>query len=293
MRGLIIAVVLVIVAIIVLTQSLYVVDETKQVIVLQFGEFQETVTKPGLHVKVPFVQSIKKLEDRVLMSDAPPTGYLTLDKKNLIIDHITRWSIAEPDVFYKTVRSESTALQRLQDIVVSELRTEVASHDFEDMISVQREPIMEVVAERAGEKVREFGMELLDVRIKRADLPDEVEASVFDRMRAERERISKQNRAEGEEQAFKTRAEADREAIVILAVAFKTSQELRGQGDAQATAIYAAAYAQAPEFYSLLRTLQAYGNFVNKETTMVLSTESDLFKFLTGFDPLAQQPENE
>lgn len=282
MRSLVIVGVLVIVVIVVLTQSLYVVDETKQVIVLQFGEFQETVTKPGLHVKVPFVQSIKKLEDRVLMSDAPATGYLTLDKKNLIIDHITRWSIEEPDVFYKTVRSESSALQRLQDIVVSELRTEVASHDFEDMISSQREPIMEIVAERANEKVNEFGMGVIDVRIKRADLPEEVEASVFDRMKAERERISKQNRAEGEEQAFKTRAEADREAVVITAEGFKTSQKLRGQGDAQATAIYAAAYAQAPEFYSLLRTLEAYSNFMNQDTTMVLSTESDLFNYLLG-----------
>lgn len=285
MRSLVIVGVLVIVAVVVLTQSLYVVDETKQVIVLQFGEFQETVTKPGLHVKVPFVQSIKSLEARVLMSDAPPTGYLTMDKKNLIIDHITRWSIEEPDVFYKTVRNESGALQRLQDVVVSELRTEVASHDFEDMISSQREPIMEIVAERANEKVSEFGMGVIDVRIKRADLPKEVEASVFDRMKAERERISKQNRAEGEEQAFKTRAEADREAVVILAESFKTSQELRGQGDAQATAIYAAAYAQAPEFYSLLRTLEAYSNFLNQDTTMVLSTESDLLKYLSGSEP--------
>jgi len=285
MRKLVIAGVLVILAIIVLTQSLYIVDETEQVIVLQFGEFKETVTKPGLHVKIPFVQNIKKLEDRVLMSDAPPTGYLTMDKKNLIIDHITRWRIEEPDVFYKTVRSESGALQRLQAIVVSELRTEVASHDFEDMISFQREPIMEIVAERASEKISEFGMGIIDVRIKRADLPEEVEASVFDRMKAERERISKQNRAEGEEHAFKTRAEADREAIVILAKAFKTSQELRGQGDAQATAIYAAAYAQAPEFYSLLRTLESYSNFLNQDTTMVLSTESDLLKYLSGSEP--------
>lgn len=285
MRKLVISGVLVILVIIVLTQSLYVVDETEQVIVLQFGEFKETVTKPGLHVKIPFVQNVKKLEDRVLMSDAPPTGYLTMDKKNLIIDHITRWRIEEPDVFYKTVRSESGALQRLQAIVVSELRTEVASHDFEDMISFQREPIMEIVAERASEKISEFGMGIIDVRIKRADLPEEVEASVFDRMKAERERISKQNRAEGAEHAFKTRAEADREAIVILATAFKTSQELRGQGDAQATAIYAAAYAQAPEFYSLLRTLEAYSNFLNQDTTMVLNTESDLLKYFSGSEP--------
>jgi len=141
---------------------------------------------------------------------------------------------------------------------------------------------MEAVALRIGEKVREFGVEIIDVRIKRADLPKEVQESVFDRMRAERQRISKQNRAEGEEQAFKTRAEADREATVILAEAFKTSQELRGQGDAEATAVYAITYTQAPEFYTLLRTLDAYGKFMDKDTTLVLSSDSDLFKYLSG-----------
>ena len=208
-----------------------------------------------------------------------------VDKKNLIIDHITRWRITEPDLFYKSVRDESGALQRLHAIIVSELRDEVASHDFQDMISIQREPIMDAVAERSRAKVREFGMEIIDVRIKRADLPTEVQESVFNRMIAERQRISKQNRAEGEEQAFKTRAEADREATIILAEAFKTSQELRGEGDAMATAIYAAAYKQAPEFYSLLRTLEAYGNFMDEKTTLVLDSESELFKHLSSSEP--------
>ena len=288
MRNVVIAIVVVIVAIIVLGQSLYTVDMTKQIIIVQFGEYQKTVTQPGLHLKVPFVQTAIPFEKRVLMSDAPPTGYLTLDKKNLIIDHITRWRIADPYLFYKSVRHESTASQRLQAIIVSELRDETASHDFEDMISVQREPIMEAVALRSGEKVNEFGMEIIDVRIKRADLPAEVQDSVFDRMRAERGRVSKQSRAEGEEQAFKTRAEADREATVILAEAYKKSQALKGQGDAQATAIYATAYKEAPEFYSLLRTLEAYGKFMSRETTLVLSSDSDLFKYLSGSEPQEQ-----
>jgi len=285
MKRPIVIIILLIVAIVLLSQSLYTVDETKQVIVLEFNEYKETVTKPGLHIKIPFVQTIKQMENRVLMSDAPPTGYLTLDKKNLIIDHITRWQITEPDVFYKTVRTESGALQRLQAIIVSELRDEVSSHDFQDMISIQREPIMDIVAERSNVKVREFGMEIIDVRIKRADLPKEVQESVFDRMIAERQRISKQNRAEGEEQAFKTRAEAEREATIILAEAFKTSQELRGEGDATATAIYAAAYQQGPDFYSLLRTLEAYGKVMNQNTTLILDTENDWLKYLSGSEP--------
>ena len=290
MRNLVIAGVILVVALIVIAQGLYTIDMTKQAIIVQFGEYQQTVTQPGLHFKIPFVQTVIPFERRVLMSDAPPTGYLTLDKKNLIIDHITRWRIADPNLFFKVVQTEVNALPRLQAIVVSELRDEVAKHDFEDMISVEREPIMESVASRSAEKAKEFGMEIIDVRIKRADLPTEVQESVFDRMKAERQRISKQNRAEGEEQAFKTRAEADREATVILAEAFKKSQELRGQGDGQATAIYAATYRQGPDFYSLLRTLEAYAEFMNEETTLVLSSDSELFKHLSSSEPSEEQP---
>lgn len=282
----IVIVVVLILAIVLITQSLYTVDETKQVIILQMGEYKQTVTSAGLHVKLPFVQSVKSLEKRILMSDAIPTSYLTLDKKNLIVDHVTRWRIVEPDTFYKSVGStEDRALQRLQAIVVSELRDELASHNFVDIISTQREPIMEAVANRTAEKATEFGIEIVDVRIKRADLPTEVQESVFSRMQAERERIAKEYRAEGEEDALKTRAEADREATVILAEAYKTEQSLQGEGDALATAIYAATYNQAPQFYSLLKTLDVYGTVMNEETTLVLSTESDLFKYLSGANP--------
>ena len=284
MRKLVIVIVVAIVALILIGQSFYTIDMTQQGIILQFGEYQQTVSNPGLHVKAPFIQNVLLFEKRVLMSDAPPTGYLTLDKKNLIIDHITRWKIDDPHLFYKTVSTETQALPRLQAIVVSELRDEMASHDFEDMISTQREPIMEIVAQRTGEKASEYGISIVDVRIKRADLPDEVQDSVFDRMRAERQRISLQNRAEGEEQAFKTRAEADREATVILAEASKTSQILRGEGDAQATGIYAATYQQNPGFYNFLRTLEAYEQIMDTDTTLVLSADSELFKSLSGSD---------
>ena len=272
-----------ILALILVTQTVYTIQETKQVIILQMGEYKQTITSPGLHMKIPFIQSVKTLEKRVLMSDAPPTSYLTLDKKNLIVDHITRWVIKEPDTFYKTIGStESSALQRLQAIVVSELRDELASHNFVDIISSKRESIMDAVAERTVEKVIEFGIEVIDVSIKRADLPSEVQESVFARMKAERGRIAKEYRAEGEEEALKTRAEADRESTVILAEAYKKEQSLKGEGDAIATAIYAVAYEQAPQFYRLLRTLEAYSEFMNEETTLVLSTNSDLFGYLSG-----------
>lgn len=275
-----------ILALILITQSLYTIDETNQGIILQMGEYKQTITEPGLHVKIPFIQSVEILDRRLLMSDAPPTSYLTLDKKNLVVDHVTRWRITEPDTFYKSIGStESKALQRLQAIVVSELRDELASHNFVDIISSQRESIMDSVAERTVEKVIEYGIEVIDVSIKRADLPVEVQESVFSRMKAERQRIAKEYRAEGEEKALITRAEANREATVILAEAYKTEQSLQGEGDAIATAIYAVAYEQAPQFYSFLRTLEAYGQFMNEKTTLVLSTESDLFGYLSGAEP--------
>ena len=268
---------------IVILQCFYTVDETEQVIILQMGEYKKTVDSPGIHAKLPFVQSAKSLDKRVLMSDAPPTSYLTLDKKNLEVDHITRWRIIEPDTFYKSIGSnEDRALQRLNAIVVSELRDELASFNLIDIISIKREAIMEEVTDRTALKATEFGIEVIDVRVKRADLPEEVQVNVFDRMKAEREREAKKYRAEGEEQALETRAQAAREATIILAEAYRQEQSLKGEGDAMATAIYAAAYEQAPVFYSLLRTLETYAAVMDSQTTLVLSTQSDLFKYLSG-----------
>lgn len=268
------------VALILITQTAFTVDMKEQAIILQFGRYVRTIREPGLHFKVPFIQSVTRLEKRVLVSDAAPDEYLTLDKKRLVVDHVTRWKITDPLTFYKTVRDEYGALARLQPIVFSEMRDELTSYNFADIISVQREAIMEAAGARAREKMHEFGIEVIDVRIKRADLPTEVQASVFGRMQAERQRIAKKYRAEGEEEAFKLRAEADREKVVILALAYEQSQTLRGEGDAQATAIYAAAYERDPEFYNFLRTLQAYETFLAEKTTLVLGSDSDLFKYL-------------
>lgn len=279
MRILIITVA-VIAILILIGQPAFLVDMKEQVIVLQMGRYVRTIKDPGLHFKFPFIQSVTRLEKRVLVSDAPPGEYLTLDKKRLVVDHVTRWKITEPLTFYKTVHDEYGALARLQPIVFSEMRDELASYNFVNIISVQREAIMISVGGRAREKMREFGIEVIDVRIKRADLPVEVQASVFGRMQAERQRIAKKYRAEGEEEAFKLRAEADREKVVILALAYEESQTLRGEGDAQATAIYAAAYERDPEFYSFLRSLQAYETFLAQKTILVLGSDSDLFKYL-------------
>ncbi len=270
----------VVVALIVWSQTVFTVDVTKQAIITQFGEYIRTIDEPGLNFKVPFIQAVHPFEKRVLVSDAPPAEYLTLDKKRLVIDSYTRWRIINPLQFYKAVRNELGALARLDGIVFSELRTELASHNFREIIGVQREPIMETVAQRAGVIVGEFGIELIDVRIKRADLPWEVQGSVYARMVAERERIAKLYRAEGEERARIIRAEADKEAVIILAIAYKVSKTLRGEGDAEATGVYAEAFEKDPEFYSFLRTLEAYEKFLVGGTTLVLGSDSELFKYL-------------
>jgi len=284
-RAVITAVVIILV-IVLLSQSFYTVDETKQAIILKFGEYQKTTSKSGIHAKIPFMETAKTLDKRVLLSDAPPTDYITLDKTRISIDHVTRWKIIDPRVFYESFGADQeNAETRLKAIVVKHLRDELAAVDFIDIVSTQRERIVTDVTQRTAEEARQFGIEVIDVNIKRADLPVETESKVFARMISERERIAKESRAKGEEEALKIRAEADREATVLLAQAYKTEQTLMGEGDALATAIYAAAYAQGSEFYSLLRTLEAYSNFMNDGTTLVLSSESDLMKYLSSSEP--------
>ncbi len=271
---------IIVIAIILTGQTLFTVNETEQVIITQFGEYKRTVTEPGLTYKLPFVQTVNRFERRILVSDAPHAEYLTQDKKRLVADPITRWRIVDPLQFYKSVRDESGARARLDDLVFSELRREVASHTFDVVIGAKREAIMDAVATTARARAREFGIEVVDVRIKRADLPREVQSSVFARMQAEREREAKRYRSEGEEEAAKLRADTDKDRTIILATAEQEAQTVRGKGDATATRIYAEAYGKDPEFYAFLRSLQAYEQFVGKRTTLFLSADSDLFRYL-------------
>lgn len=274
-----------VVALFLTPQVFFTVDETEQVIITQFGEYIRTVDKPGLGTKLPFVQTVNRFDRRIMVSDAPQTEYLTQDKKRLVADPITRWRISDALLFFKTVRDESGARARLGDLVFSELRREVASHEFAPVIGAKREPIMDAVAKTTREKAREFGIEVVDVRIKRADLPREVQASVFSRMVAEREREAKRYRSEGEEESAKLMAETDKERTIILATAEQQAQKLRGEGDATATRIYAEAYGKDPEFYSFVRSLQAYELFLSKRSTLLLSADSDLFRYLGSSQP--------
>lgn len=286
--------ILLIIGAIIASQVLFIVDETKQAIILQFGEPIKTVQAPGLNMKLPFLQNVILFEKRVLSSDAPPQEYLTSDKKRLVVDHVTRWQIIDPLLFFKAVRTEAGARARLDDIVFSELRQELATVRFGDVIAQERENIEERVAESAAEKAAEFGIKVMDVRTKRADLPKEVEQSVFDRMRAERQRESSLFRAEGEEQANIIRAQADRAGTVIRAEGEQEAQQLRGEGEAAAITIYAEALSQDPEFYAFSRRLEAYANILNQGDTLVIPANAEFFRFLinNGLQPVApaEQP---
>jgi modulator of FtsH protease HflC len=265
--------------------SVVILDERQLAIVTQFGEYKRSLSQPGLHFKLPFVQEVYRMESRILATDATAAEYLTLDKKRLVADPVMRWKITEPLRFYTTVHDESGARARLEDIINSELRRELASHNFGDIIGTAREPLMQKVAVNARKAAKEFGIEVVDVRIKRADLPNEVQESVFGRMRAERDRVAKQYRSEGEEEAAKIRAETDKERTILLAKAYETSQKARGEGDAQSTAIYGEAYGRDPEFYAFTRSLISYEKLMTPKSTVVVSTGSEIFKYLRNSAP--------
>ncbi len=275
-----VAIVLVLLVGVVLSGALFTIDETEQAIITQLGKYVRTVSEPGLNFKIPFLQSVRKFEDRVLEYDAAAAPVITSDKKHLVIDNYARWKIVDPLKLYQTVRDESGAQARLDDIVFSELREEVARHTLTEIISVNRETIMEKVHKQCDEKAREYGIEVIDVRIKRADLPSEVARSVYARMKAERERIAKKYRSEGEEEAVKIRATTDKIKTILLAEAYREAEKVRGEGDAGAITIYAEAFEKDPEFFAFVRTLEAYEKSLGRDTTVILPSDSEFFQYL-------------
>jgi len=261
--------------------TLFIVDETKQAIVLQFGKPIRAIKESGLNLKLPFIQNVVYFEDRLLVYDAAPTEIITKDKKTLIVDNYARWKIKDPLLFLQTVRDVNGAQARLDDIIYSELRVDLGLFEMSEIVSEKRDFIMKRVTKISDEKASTYGIEIVDVRIKRVDLPPENERFIFDRMKAERERIAKQYRAEGEEESAKIIADTEKEKTIILAEAYKTSQTLKGEGDAEAIKIYAESFNQDPEFYKFLRTLEAYKNSLNDKSTILLSPESEFLKYLS------------
>lgn len=275
-----IAVLLVLGPVIVAWSAFFVIDETEVAIVTQLGEYKWSATEPGLHFKTPLIQEVTRMERRVIGRDTSPGDYLTLDKKKLVADPVVRWKIVDPLVFYKAVRNETGAALRLDDVVKSEMRSEISSHNFGDIIGNARAPLMSKVTQRVREKAKEFGIHVVDVRIKRADLPRDVQESVFQRMRAERDREAKRYRSEGAEEAAKIRAQTDKDVTILLAKAYQEAERLKGEGDGESTRIYAESFGKDTEFYSFARSLQAYETAVTPETEVVMSTDADFFRYL-------------
>ncbi len=316
MRNLIIVAIVIIVALVLLRQALYVVDVTEQVIILRFGEVVDTHTSPGLNVKVPFVDTVVRLDKRILRIDAPPVSMPDKEKENLVIDIYARYRITDPVQFRKTLQSESNARSRLGDIVTSTLRDRVAQRDRNEIIGAQpqvdendvavvdadglplvvgletRTEILDevLVAVRETTQRDNFGIEMIDVRIKRADFPEAVTQSIFTRMRAERNRIAARFRAQGVEEDRIIRAETDRERDVILAEAEEQSNQIRGEGEAEAISILAEALNRDPELFAFLRSLESYQRIIRQQDTIILSSDAPLFDYLAR--PTAPETSN-
>lgn len=275
------SIIIVVVLLILLSLVSYVVDEKEQVVILQMGKPVVTVTKPGLHFKLPYpIQTVTKFEDRLLDYDASPTEILTKDKKYLNVDNFAKWRIIDALKFMQVVRDEKGAQARLDDIIYSEIRVELGSHDLGEIVSTDRDRIMEIVTKASDAKALAYGIEIIDVRIKRADLTKENENAVYERMRAERKRIANQYRSEGEEEALKIRAQTDKEKEILIAEAYREAQITRSEGEAKAIEIYANAFQRDPQFYEFTRTMDAYKKIFDDKTTLVLPPESQLFKYL-------------
>ncbi|MCL0099381.1 protease modulator HflC [Dehalococcoidia bacterium] len=277
----ILIVIVLVLAAIVVPQVLFVVDETQLALVTRFGAPQlPTKNKPGIYTKTPFVEKVTYFEKRLLLFDAPPEDLLTSDKKRLRIDVYARGRITDPLKFFETVITQDRARSRSIDIIASELRSEIALDPQSDIIKTTREDIMNRVRDRVIPQLAEFGIEVVDVRIKRADFPDEIADSIYARMRAERVRIANRERAEGQEVDLEKRATVDRMAIEITSSAQKEADIIKGVAEADAVRIFAEALEQDPEFYTFQRTLEAYKKFLTQNATVVLPAGSELFQFL-------------
>ncbi len=267
------------------TSVAFVVDETEVALVIQLGKPVGGPRGPGLHFKLPAVQRVIKYDARYLEYDASARELITKDKKNLKVDNYARWRIADPLAFYQTVRDEMGAQSRLDDLIYSQVREQLGRFDLLETVATKRPQIMADVTRRVAEASRQFGIEVVDVRIKRADLPPANEKAVYARMQAERTRQAQLYRAEGDEAAREIRSKADKEKTIILAEAYREAEVLRGQGDAEATRIYAAAFGRDPEFYAFTQSLDVYATSFKAGDVVLLPAEGELFRYFKAPGP--------
>jgi membrane protease subunit HflC len=273
----------VLVALVLVSVSVFTVDQRENAIVFQLGEVKEVIKDPGLHLKWPLIQNVRSYDTRILTLDTPDTErFITSEKKNVLVDSFVKWRIADVKQYYITVGGdEARAQTRLSQTVNSVLREEFGKRTVLDVVSGEREKLMQVVREKADEDAKKIGVQIVDVRLKRVELPQEVSESVYRRMEAERKSVASELRSQGFSEAEKIRAEADREREVIVAEAYKQAQRVKGEGDAKSSAIYAQAFGQNPEFYDFYRSLEAYrSSFKSKNDVMVVEPNSDFFKYL-------------
>ncbi|CAI8346621.1 MAG: Modulator of FtsH protease HflC [Cellvibrionales bacterium UBA7375] len=287
MKNLIKALGLLIVVLTLVNSTLYVVSEFERGVKLRFGKLIEADIQPGLHVKVPFVDDVRIFDARILTVDAQPASFFTIEKKRLIVDSYAKWRIANVETYYKATGGvESVAHNRLANRVNTGLRNQFGTRTLHEVVSGERDLLMKNITDDLNRTVLDsLGIEVIDVRVKRIDLPQEVSGPVFRRMTAEREKEARELRSTGKEKAEKIRAAADRERTIELANAYRDAEELRGEGDAEAAKIYASAYQGDPEFYSFVRSLNAYKHsFSNKGDIMLVEPDSDFFKYLKQQD---------
>lgn len=276
--GALLAVVLVVVA-----MTVFTVDQRQFAVVFQLGEVKQVITEPGMNFKIPLIQNVRFFEKRIITLDnAEPERFITSEKKNVLVDSYIKWRIVDPKLYYISVGGdESRAKTRLNQTVNAGLREEFGKRTVHDVVSGERDKIMEQMREKADADARKIGVQIVDVRVKRVELPTEVSDAVYRRMEAERKRVANELRSEGSAEAEKIRADADRQREIVIADAYRDAQKIKGEGDARASAIYAGAFGQSPEFYAFYRSLEAYrGSFKNKGDVMVVEPNSDFFKYM-------------
>ncbi|MBK6356918.1 MAG: protease modulator HflC [Betaproteobacteria bacterium] len=268
---------------VVLAMSIFTVDQRQYAVVFQLGEVKRAISEPGLYFKIPMVQNVRYFEKRIITLDnAEPERFITSEKKNVLVDSYIKWRIVDPQLYYISVGGdESRAKTRLNQTVNAGLREEFGKRTVHDVVSGERDQVMNQMREKADIDARKIGVQIVDVRLKRVELPTEVSEAVYRRMEAERKRVANELRSEGSAEAEKIRADADRQREIIVAEAYRDAQKIKGEGDAKATNTYAQAFGQNAEFYAFYRSLEAYrGSFKSKGDVLVIEPSSDFFKYM-------------
>lgn len=284
-----------VVVLVVAASMIFTVDQRQYAIVFQLGEVKKVIADPGLYFKWPLIQNVRFFDKRILTLDSPePERFITSEKKNVLVDSFVKWKIVDPKLYYVSVGDEAGARTRLSQTVNAGLREEFGKRTVHEVVSGERDKIMEEMRDKADLDARKIGVQIIDVRLKRVDLPTEVSESVYSRMEAERKRVANELRSEGAAEAEKIRADADRQREVIVAEAYRDAQKVKGEGDARAAAIYAQAFSQSPEFYAFYRSMEAYrSSFGNKSDVIVVEPNSEFFKYMKNAGGAAKNLAND